>query len=200
MSFPLVAFIADVLLPLMIPVLIIATRRRAGGAIVACAAAALICFGMLGFVAVSNYSGIVREGDPWPVPPTVLYSGGSLGAFAGWTLALYDAVSRRRGRWLAALTLTSVASWTALSLSFDPCSISELLGHGPECGPLPLFVIAAGLVVALAGPAVSLAYGLRVYRQAQLAHISPSSSLDAALEGEHAEDADAELEMHAEPL
>lgn len=208
MLYPLEYFLSDslttlliaVLMPLMIPALIIATRRRAGGAIIACAAAALACLGALALGLVIAYAGIVREGDPWPVPPLILYSAGSLAAFAGWTLALFDAVSRRLGQWLASLTLTSMVSWIVLALVGSPCLISDLVRPDQVCSPLHPALITAGSVLGLAGPAVSLAYGLRVYRQAQRAQVSPLGSPDAAQDGEQTKEADAELEIRAEPL
>jgi hypothetical protein len=208
LSYPLEYFLSDslttlliaVLLPLLIPMLIIVTRRRAGGAIVACAAAALACLGALALGLVISYAGIVRDGDPWPVPPLLLYSAGSLAAFAGWTLALFDAVSRQQGQWPSSLTLTSMVSWIALALVGSPCLISGLVRPGQVCSPLHPALINAGSVLGLVGPAVSLAYGLRVYRHAQHMPLSPSSSSDAALAGEHGEDADAELEIRAEKL
>jgi hypothetical protein len=201
MSFPLMEFLADVVLPLMIPVLIIATRRRAGGAIIAFSAVALAGFSVLGFSI-----GRAAVGDGILDVSVLqlhffLYGGGNLAALAGWTLALYDAVRAQRRQWVAGLTAASVGSWLALYLASGagPCILAGLFIPSSSCAPFSPAILIVVFLFVLAGPATTLAYGLRVGRHA---HIAPTLQgiPSAASAVEQMGDPDAELEIHAEKL
>lgn len=201
MSFPLLEFVGNVLLPLMIPVVIIAARRRAGGAIVAFAAVALAGFSVLGFsvgrAAVSDGFG----NESVVELHFLLYSGGSLAAFAGWTLALYDAVRMQRRQWVGGLTAASIGSWLALFLASGagPCTFAALFIPDPSCAPFSPAILIVVFFFVLAGPATTIAYGLRAGRHAHIAPTLPGLP-SAVPAGEHMGDLDSELEIRAERL
>lgn len=202
MSYPLMRLLTDVVLPLLIPVLIIATRHRAGGAIIASSVLALAIFCLLGFSIgrAAGSDGILNVSVLQL--HFFLYSGGDLAALSGWTLALYETVRAQRRQWVAGLTAAGVGSWLALYLAsgVGPCVFAALFIPSTSCAPFSPALLVVVFLFVLAGPATTLVYGLRVHRHGQRESISPPGGPDAVLAGEQAEDTDVELEIRAERL
>jgi hypothetical protein len=194
-------FLANVVLPLMIPVLIIATRRRPGGAIIAFSVVALAGFSVLGFsvgrAAVSDGFG----NESLLELHFLLYGGGNLAALAGWTLALYDAVRMQRRQWVGGLTAAGIGSWLTLFLASGagPCVLAALFIPSTACAPFSPAILVVVFLFVLAGPATTLAYGLRVDRRAQHASTLPGLP-SAASAGQQMGDPDSELEIRSERL
>ena len=151
---------------LVIPAAIVLGHRRSTGPLVACGGAALCAFAA--FWLLMGGINSFRYGTPGGFPVGILtFFGGVFLLLAAWTLALSAAAQARRWEWVGLLTVAGYLSVVAVMYSFaspDPCIFGPPPNYegqfAPACTPHPVVYL---LVIAgyLAGPAATLAYGLR---------------------------------------
>lgn len=147
---------------LVIPIAIVLGHRRPNGPILVCGGVALGAFGV--FWLLGGFD--PPTGGVWPIS-ILTFFGGALLLLAGWALALSAAAQARRWGWVALLTTATYLSVVAIVYSIsqpNPCVFgpsSGLASMGETCTtiyPLVYWLVLAGY---LAGPAATLAYGLR---------------------------------------
>ncbi len=151
---------------LVIPVAIVLGHLRLNGPIAVCSGAALIAFAVF-WLLLGGFDS--PAGPVWPMN-LLTFSGGALLLLAAWVLALSVATQARHWWWIALLTTAGYLSTVAIVYSIsqpNPC----IFGPNPELSPgykmgnvcTAIYPVAYWLVFAgyLAGPAATLAYGLR---------------------------------------
>lgn len=151
---------------LVIPAAIVLGHRRSNGPLVVCGGAALCAFAA--FWLLMGGINSFRYGTPGGFPVGILtFFGGILLLLAAWALALSAAAQARRWEWVGLLTAAGYLSVVAVIYSIsppDPCIFGPPPYYqgrfAPVCTPHPFAYL---LVIAgyLAGPAATLAYGLR---------------------------------------
>ncbi|HEX8036937.1 MAG TPA: hypothetical protein VF510_23975, partial [Ktedonobacterales bacterium] len=163
MEYPSVQELLFAALCLVIPIAIVLGHRRPNGPIVACGGAALTAFAafwlLLGGINAVYYDNRLAS--------YLTFFGGALLLLAGWALALSSAAQARRWEWVALLTTAGYLSVVAIIFSItqpNRCIFGPPPGAGqfyPICTatyPFAYMLVVAGY---LAGPAATLAYGLR---------------------------------------
>ena len=150
---------------LVIPVAIVLGHRRPNGPIVVCGGAACGTFVVFWLLlgGINSLSGVPAHF----LVSILTFFGGMLLLLAAWALALSAAAQARRWLWVALLTAAGYLSVVTIFFSVlqpNPCIYSQGPGSDSitrDCttsSPLVQLLVIAGYV---AGPAASLAYGLR---------------------------------------
>ena len=205
-SFATVYLLSEVFAPLIVPLVIVATRRRADGPLIACAAMALICIAALWILSGPQGSLLIFAG-PQDRPLALrlaLYAIAGATGQAAWVLAVYHAALARHGRWIAVLTAAQVIVNAAILYSSNPCIWAAATGSFESIGcappaPLTLHLISTARLI---GPAAALAYALRgrLARRAIADRNLALSPLVVPASSDADSEADADLEVRTEHL
>lgn len=202
---PTVYILAGVIGPLLIPLIIVATRKRANGSLIACSAIALLCYGIL-WLSLFGSNGTLFPmilSDSLSSVRYLLYAAGNLLMLVAWVLGLHDAARTRRGRWLGVLVITGFLTVAGTSFGFNPCELIYLVsGSGGICGPLNPVLSQLAAAVPLAGPIAALVYGVRT-QGPRADRTLPAGSIGlarAVSSDSPAADTDTELEVRTEYL
>lgn len=193
--------LAGVFGPLLIPLIIVATRKRANGALIASSAISLLCYGVLWLSLFGSNSTLfpLILLDNLMTLRYLLYVGGNLLMLVAWVLGLHDAARARRGRWLGLLVITGFLAVAGASFGFNPCELIYFVsGSGSACAPLSPALIQLAAAVPLAGPIAALVYGIRM-REPHPTGALPSSPI-VSTAAVPTDKGDGELEVRTERM